>query len=428
MAFRNRLATACSVIEGREFYSLQMIDWSFLMRRDHGLSCRKTKWHGRESFTLTNGFVRLITLSGGGHIAEFRFESSTGLPTINPLWLPPWETIEPYNYRANKHECEYGNITEGKLLSGIVGHIICLDYFGSPSAEEAQSGLSQHGEAPSAKWKKEGARVSAAAAALSLAVKLPAAGLRFRREIMLCRGESVAYFTEAVTNERKVDHFFHWTEHVTLGSPFLTQRESRIYLPAIKGMTFPHGYDENKALLASGRLFRWPLAPKKGGGSVDLSRVFSRRGRGFVVGVLLDPRREFSFVAALNERDHLLLGYFFRRSDFPWVAIWEENRAIAAVPWKQKTEACGLEFGTTPIPVSRRENFMAGGPLFGVPTVACVPSRSTRTVRYLAFLVEVPMNFRELKDMRPEGKELLIFGADSKSPVRVRASRLARLL
>src|SRR5579863_3838704 len=133
------------------------------MRREDRLSCRKTKWHGREAYLVTNGVVRLVMLIGGGHIAEFRFESLAGFPTTNPLWLPPWKTIEPYKYRADKHESQYGSITEGKLLSGISGHSICLDYFGSPSIEEARQGLSQHGEAPNVKWKVDRARVLRAA-------------------------------------------------------------------------------------------------------------------------------------------------------------------------------------------------------------------------------------------------------------------------
>jgi len=31
-----------------------------------------------------------------------------------------------------------GTFAEGKLLSGIVGHSICLDYFGSSSAKEVK--------------------------------------------------------------------------------------------------------------------------------------------------------------------------------------------------------------------------------------------------------------------------------------------------
>ena len=104
-------------------------------------ACVKSKWNGREAYTLSNERVQVVTLPGGGHIAEFRFRESTGLPVLNPLWVPVWKTIEPYQYRAEKHTKLYGPINDGKLLSGICGHNICLDYFGPPSEEEAAQGL-----------------------------------------------------------------------------------------------------------------------------------------------------------------------------------------------------------------------------------------------------------------------------------------------
>src|SRR5262245_25783442 len=113
------------------------------------LFCKKTSWQRRNGFVLGNGLVRLITLTGGGHIAEFHLEES---PAVSPLWVPPWRTIEPHRYKATIHKKTYGAIAEGKLLSGIAGHSICLDYFGPPSVEEAKRGLSQHGEAPWSKW------------------------------------------------------------------------------------------------------------------------------------------------------------------------------------------------------------------------------------------------------------------------------------
>jgi len=112
------------------------------------LSTSQARWRGRDAYTLSNAAIGLVTLTGGGHIAEFSLEQD--YPPVSPLWTPPWETVEPFTYRASRHASRYGTITEGKLLSGLAGHSICLDYFGSPSAEEAQQGLSQHGEAPSA--------------------------------------------------------------------------------------------------------------------------------------------------------------------------------------------------------------------------------------------------------------------------------------
>ena len=73
-----------------------------------------------------------------------------------------------------------------------------------------------------------------------------------------------------------------------------------------------------------------------------------------------------AFVAGMNTALGLLITYCFKRADFPWVAVWEENQGIAAVPWRQQTRAEGLEFSTTPLPVARRESYMSGR-LLGSP-------------------------------------------------------------
>lgn len=389
------------------------------MKRVADLFCAKTSWRGREAYLLGNGVVRLVNLTGGGHVAEFRFTSPGALGSVNPMWIPPWHTIEPYRYRTQAHLRRYGPPMTGKLLCGLVGHNLCLDYFGPPSEEEAAQGLSIHGEAPVSKWRKTGLSLDNHQVALTLSVELPVAGLAFSREIKLSRHESVVYFKETVKNERKADHFFHWTQHVTLGPPFLSYRDSRIAISATKGKTYPHGY-EGKALLASSRQFRWPLAPGSSGGRVDLTRPFSRKGLGFVTSALLDPRREVEFVAALNFRLGLLMGYCFRRSDFPWVAIWEENRARAEAPWNGRCQARGLEFGSTPFPVLRRESFALGS-LFGTLTFAQVPARSHKTVCYLGFLARVPRGFTHVRDIRVAPNEILIYGKERGDVVRLLA-------
>lgn len=388
------------------------------------LSISKGKWRGRESYTLANGCLRLVTLAGGGHIAELVHIGENG---VSPLWIPPWTTQEPYSYRAHRDAAKYGSITEGKLLSGLTGHNICLDYFGSPSTEESRQGLSQHGEAPSARWIPARRRVTASEAALTLRTRLPVARLEFEREITLSPGQPVVHFRETVTNLARADHFFHWTQHVTLGPPFLAADEVTVSIPGTKGMTFPHGYDEGKALLQPGRTFEWPSAPRKPKGATDLSRPLSEEGLGYVVGVLLDPQAEWGFISAVNRRLGLLIAYCFRRADFPWVALWEENKAIEAVPWRAQTVALGLEFGTTPLPVSRRENFTSGGVLFNVPTAMCVPARAAKTVEYVACLARVPPGFGQVRAITPEASGLVITGAEGAAPIRLPAARLGRL-
>jgi hypothetical protein len=79
-----------------------------------------------------------------------------------------------------------------------------------------------HGEAGISLWQNMRAEVKEPEVILEMSVKLPVAGLSFSRQIKIRRGESVAYFKEEVVNEKRADHFFHWTQHATLGPAFLS--------------------------------------------------------------------------------------------------------------------------------------------------------------------------------------------------------------
>src|SRR5262244_3400749 len=100
-----------------------------------------TLYRGRRAASIENHAIRVTVLREGGHIAEILHKASG----VNPLWTPPWDSIEPSTYNAAQHP-EYGEGVEAKLLAGIMGHNLCLDLFGAPSAEEAACGFGVHGE------------------------------------------------------------------------------------------------------------------------------------------------------------------------------------------------------------------------------------------------------------------------------------------
>ena len=386
----------------------------------------KTKWRGRSALCLNNGVIQLTTLTGGGHIADFRLLDPT-VRSVNSLWEAPWPTMDPGRFRSTdfrKNVREYGPAPVGKFLAAFTGHAVCVDYFGAPSEAEAAQGLALHGEAANSRWKLLGLKQSSAEARLSLAARLPAAGLRFRREFRLCRNESVVYIEESLTNERGEDHFFHWTQHVTLSPPLLHPDESAIALPGTRAVTWPHGY-EGASLLRDNQEFTWPEAPAIDGGNVNLTRPFARDGKGFVAAVLLDPQRDLGFVAALNWKLGLLLGYCFRRCDFPWVAIWEENVARTGSPWDGKTRARGLEFGTTPMPVGKAETF-ARGLLFDTPTFRRIPAMSEQRVPYIAFLTKVGAGWRSIRNVQV-GRDKIIVTEERGEQLELRATSVKKL-
>src|SRR5262245_64949403 len=113
--------------------------------------------HGRQAFVLENRLIRVSALRGGGHLAEIRFRSGDAARTINPMRVPHYQTIEPYQYDPQRHDALYGSDSHRWLSSGYMGHLLCFPVFGAPSSPaEVKNGLGNHGEAPIVEWKPVG--------------------------------------------------------------------------------------------------------------------------------------------------------------------------------------------------------------------------------------------------------------------------------
>ena len=152
--------------------------------------------------------LRVTVLEGGGHIAEV-FDKRAG---VNPLWIPPWPSIEPSTYVADGDET-YGAGGESQLLSGIMGHNLCLDIFGGPSAEEEAAGLQPHGEASLAPYQLTRGRPASRCATM-----LHEARLAVERRIS-CRGSAVR-IVESVENLSATDRPVGWTHTSRSDRPF----------------------------------------------------------------------------------------------------------------------------------------------------------------------------------------------------------------
>ena len=62
------------------------------MKTSAKVGCSRATWQQRPCYAIENDRVRLVTLTGGGHIAEFRFRKGLNCSTVNPMWVPPWKT------------------------------------------------------------------------------------------------------------------------------------------------------------------------------------------------------------------------------------------------------------------------------------------------------------------------------------------------
>jgi hypothetical protein len=376
-------------------------------------------WNDRRAYRLSNAKVELTTLLGGGHVADFRL---CGSP-INVLWESPWPTIEPQTFSSRQHTALYGDGPVGRFLCGYTGHALALGYFGMPSSEEAKQGLPLHGEAANSEWKTVSAVADDDSVTLVLEVTLPVYRLHVRREISLPRGAFTARIKEIVTNLSGDAIDFQWVQHAAFGEPFLANGDATLFVSGKRGVTWPAAY-EGRELLASDVEFQWPYAPSLDGGSVNLSQPFVRDGTGFVAALLADSDHQNAFVAVHNRRHQLVAGYCFDPMLFPWIALWEENRAREYAPWNKRTRVRGVEFGTSPMPLGlahAREMRR----LFDAPVVRSIPASSCLEAQYDLFLHPVPPQWTQIKDVRQTEHALVVRG-DSDEEIKLQRGKRHR--
>ena len=330
-----------------------------------------TTFHGRRAHSIENSSIRVTVLEEGGHIAEI-LDKATG---VSPLWIPPWPSIEPSTYDRAKHP-GYGADSESKLLAGIMGHNLCLDIFGGTSDEEAAAGLTVHGEASIARYAIEGGAES-----LRMRAQFPIAQFAFERQIRLV-GRNVE-IRESLENLSAADRPTAWTQHVTLGPPFLEKGRTEFRASATRAKVIENDFSGGKGYMKIGAEFDWPNVPRIGGGHADLRVYTATPVSAGYTSQLLDPHRDTAYFTAFSPTTRVAFGYVWRRADFPWLGIWEENYSRTIPPWNGKTMTRGMEFGASPFPEPRRQMIERGG-MFGVPGYRWIPAKSRVETRYWA--------------------------------------------
>ena len=328
-------------------------------------------YRDRRAATIENRHLRVNVLEEGGHIAEILHKEAG----VNPLWTPPWPSIEPSTYDAATDRV-YGGGADAPLLAGIMGHNLCLDIFGAPSAEEAAAGMPVHGEASLVRYEVG----RAGEHELVMGASLPLAQLEVERRIRL-HGEAVRIH-ERVRNLSATDRPVGWTEHVTLGPPFLEKGTTEFRASATLSQVIEQPFGTADYLI-TGAPFNWPFAPRNGGGTADLRRYSDAAASSAYTAHVMDPSREDAFFCAFTPRLRFAFGYTWRRADFPWMGIWEENRSRAQAPWNGRTLTRGMEFGASPFPEARRA-MIDRGRLFDTPTFRWIPARTAVEVEYVA--------------------------------------------
>ena len=302
---------------------------------------------------MENNYVLLSVNLNGGPYFDFHLKE-----------LP----INPISWRATKPEERM-----------FMGHFVCFDRWGPPSAAERANGFTHHGEASTVVWKllTEPQPKDNLSTSLMMCT-LPMGNLQLTRKIKLPQDEPVFMVTEEIRNLNKYGRMFNIVQHVSLAPPFL-DKSTLFDNNAEKGFEDR----EDGSLNQEDPILRWPEAIHNGV-KVNLRQFEIEWPR--VSSFIYNQNDKYGWVTACNPGKNLMLGYLWKTEEYPWINFWRsmENGVPAAF---------GMEFGTTglhePFPVVAKK-----GKIFDRNIYAFIDANEVITKSFTAFLAKIPADYK----------------------------------
>jgi hypothetical protein len=375
--------------------------------------------HNRQAYVLENSRMRVSALRGGGHIAEVRFVSRDPKLAVNPMRVPHYPTIEPYQYDPAKHDAIYGESAHRWLSSGYMGHLLCFPSFGPPSSdEEVRNQLGNHGEAPIVEWVEKGVDRTADAVTLRYGADLPRTQYRVERAITLRGNESAVFVEEWVENLANYDRPINWVQHATFGPPFVEPGKTFLDVSATRGEVAAGGATGS---LQSGSAITWPNGISSNGKQVSLRPMQPNPHSGTYYALRMDPARPLGYFTMYHAGFGVLIGYLYPTSDNPWIGDWQENQRNTGKPWDGKAIARGMEFGTTPFAEGLRKSVERGS-MFSTPTYRWINGKQRLKTTFTIFLAEIPEGFQGVADVKREPGRITIRERESGKTITVATS------
>ena len=363
------------------------------------LAQQRTTFEDREAVVLSNDKVELTVIAEGGAMGQILLAGDK--EQINPLWNPYWIARQAGLPRP---------------ASLARGHFVCLDGFGPVSAEERAAGMPFHGEAYTLPWQMRTQQKTGSTQSAEFFVSMPLAQETLTRTYHVVDGENVVWVDSAVTSLLSFDRPLFWAEHATISAPFLEPGTVAVDMPVTRSKTKTVPVPANPPRQFRSFVdFTWPMAPTVDGQMFDLRTAPMNPNTTDHLTSLVDPSRRLGFATALHPEKRLLIGWVFRREEYPWVQTWLSN------PGPNRMTR-GLEFATQPFDLPRAE-VLRNGPLFDAPVFRILPAKSTVTSSFLMFYTTVPEGFLKVDDVQLSGGRLVIEDRANKKTITLAASR-----
>ena len=294
--------------------------------------------------TLRNANAELATDPFGGAITRFVIGNN-----INPLSFSFSPGQMPENNRG------------GAVYQG---HFACIGRWGEPSASEIQEGLPNHGEPANILWQVNEAKEKY----LNMEVQAKREGLHVERICRLDEEAAAFLMKEKVTNIQGNNRPFNMVQHPTLAAPFLDEH-TNIDCNGAEGFN----QADYKNVLENSLFWNEGKMTALRRQQMHQDAVFS-----FIV----NKKDRFGWITAWSATYNLLLGYIWKRTDYPWIHHWQ-NFNHGMIQYR------GIEFGTAGIHQPFDEIANTATSLFGEKTFVMLDRDATLQKSYLGFMLPI---------------------------------------
>lgn len=273
-------------------------------------------------------------------------------------------SVNPLNFR-------YHSAPEGLDPIDFKGHFLCLGRWGDPSTGELAAGLNKHGEFIKLKWtiNKEDERH------LTMTSESTLEGLLVKRSILLDTHSPCFLVKENVTNINSLGRLYQVVQHPTITAPFLNE-STLVDCNASLGFDYASDeYDETDVSI-------WPNVKTASGEIINLVRPSTSYSSVFPF--IIHHIDEHGWMTAVSPEHNLMLGYIWKRKDYPWINHWIHDGIYR-----------GLEFGNTGVHKPFREILDKGLlKLLGESTAGFIDAGEIHDRSYLSFIIPVNKDYR----------------------------------
>lgn len=304
--------------------------------------------HNTNKMMLNNKSAALTVNLFGGAITDFHLKNNN----INPL-----------SFAFSREQMPENN----RLGAPYRGHFLCLGRWGPPSEAERAAGMPDHGQMANMAWR---GHVRKSRHNLFMEADSPLEGLSISRKITMDDSAPVYCVDEEIINTQHLGRLYNMVQHPTLAAPFLDNN-------TVVHCNGNIGFDQFRYDQQENNYLQWPYANDDNDIQFDLRRP--DKAYNSVFSFIVEGGAEYGWITAFNPQHQLLLGYAWRRSDYPWIHLWQH--------WEEgQIKYRGIEFGTAGIHKPFKGILKTGIKLFNENTVEYIDAGEVISRRYLSFL------------------------------------------